>query len=134
MGFRDTLELLTKEFERMISTRTVVGEPFTVGNVTLIPITSAMVGLGGGGGEGTAGKDQPGGAGEGVGAGFRVTPVGVVVIKGDEVTLLPVGRKGSFLEKLVEVLPGLASKFGDKVKDKVTQEAAKEGMGNRESE
>ncbi len=126
MGFRDTLELLTGEFERMIGTRTVVGEPFTVGNVTLIPITSAMVGIGGGGGEGTAGKDQPGGIGEGIGAGFRVTPIGFIVIKGDDVTLLPIGRRGSFLEKLVEVMPNLASKFGDKIKAKVTQEAAQE--------
>lgn len=132
MGFRDTLELLTTEFERMISTKTVVGEPFTVGNVTLIPITSASVGLGGGGGEGTAGKDQPGGIGEGVGAGFRVNPVGVIVIKGDEVTLLPIGRRGSFIEKLVEVLPGLAGKFGEKVKDKVSQEVSKEDASDSE--
>jgi uncharacterized spore protein YtfJ len=106
--------MLMSGFEKMVSTKTVIGEPFVIGEVTLIPIISATVGLGGGGGEGTAGdetKGKAGGVGEGLGAGFRVSPVGVVVIKGDDVTLLPVRSRGSWLEKLMETLPSLAGKI-----------------------
>lgn len=115
MALRDTLEMLMSEFEKMVSTDTVIGEPFSIGAVTIIPVISATVGLAGGGGEGSAGagdgKASPAGVGEGLGAGFRVSPIGIIVIKGDEVTLLPLRQKGSVLEKLMETLPSLASKI-----------------------
>ena len=40
------------EIEKVLSTRTVVGEPITVEGVTLIPLISVGFGFGAGGGEG----------------------------------------------------------------------------------
>ena len=114
MNFNESLGMLTSEFEKFVSTKTVIGEPFTVGNVTLIPVVTAMCGIGGGGGEGSTTKEDRGnsGTGLGIGGGFRVAPVAVVVIKGDEVTMLPVGKKSGLLDKLFESLPDLAAKMG----------------------
>jgi len=114
MALKETMEMLMTGFEKMVSTKTVIGDPFVIGDVTIIPVISAMVGMAGGGGEGTAGaedKGKAGGVGEGLGAGFRVNPIGVIVIKDDDVTLLPLRQKSSFIEKLMETLPSLASKI-----------------------
>jgi len=118
--FNETLELLTSGFEKFINTKTVIGEPFHIGDVALVPIISVMCGIGGGGGEGTAGgsgekSGSAGGVGVGAGGGFRITPIAVVVIKGQEVTLLPVSKKSGMFDKLMEMLPNLASKIGDKM-------------------
>lgn len=118
MTFNETLGIMTSEFEKFVQTKTVIGEPFAVGDVTLVPIISVTCGIGGGGGEGTAGQQggNAGGTGVGIGGGFRVTPVGVVVVKGDDVSLLTVNKKGGLLDKLFESLPQLAAKMGAKMK------------------
>jgi len=52
----DVVENLVKttlgEIEKVLSTRTVVGEPITIQDVTLIPLISVGFGFGAGGGEG----------------------------------------------------------------------------------
>ncbi|BCV23852.1 GerW family sporulation protein [Gelria sp. Kuro-4] len=105
---KENLEAMTAELERFLTTKTVIGEPFTVGEVTLIPVMEASFGLGTGGGEG---KDEKKGSGVGGGGGLgaRLRPTGVVVIKGGEVSLLPLGGKGT-LEKVVELVPELLAK------------------------
>ncbi len=129
MTFNETLGILTSEFEKFVQTKTVIGEPFVVGEVTLVPIISVTCGIGGGGGEGTAGVENKnaGGTGVGIGGGFRVTPVGVIVVKGEDVSLLTVSKKGGFLDKLFEALPQLASKFKmGRGKDEETEGEPKE--------
>ncbi len=113
MTFNETLSILSSEFEKLVQTKTVIGEPFAVGDVTLVPVVSVTCGIGGGGGEGNAGTqaNNAGGTGVGIGGGFRVTPIGVVVVKGDDVSLLTIKKKGGFLDKLFEALPQLADKI-----------------------
>jgi len=135
MAFRDTLGLLTKHFEEFVSTKTVIGEPMVLGEVTLIPIVALTCGIGGGGGEGSVAereKSDVGGSGEGVGGGFRITPVAIVSIKGDEVKILPVTKKGSMFEKLFESLPQLIEKAAGQIKHK--QGAKKEDQDDGEDE
>lgn len=117
MKFNETLELLTTGFQKFINTKTVVGEPFHIGEVSLVPIISVTCGIGGGGGEGNAEKDgkRDGGVGVGAGGGFRVHPVAIVVIKGQEVTMMPINKKSGLLEKLVDAIPDLAVKLGAKI-------------------
>jgi uncharacterized spore protein YtfJ len=126
VSFNESLGILTSQFEKFISTKTVIGEPFVLGNVTLIPVITATAGIGGGGGEGTTGKETSSnsGTGLGIGGGFRVSPIAVVVIKGDEVSMLPVGKKSGLLDKLFESLPDLAAKMGSHRKAKHGEEHA----------
>lgn len=120
MTFNESLGILASQFEKFVSTKTVIGEPYVIGEVTLIPVVTAMAGIGGGGGEGTTSKQENAnsGTGLGIGGGFRVAPVAVVVIKGGEVSMLPVSKKSGMLDKLLESLPDLAAKIGEKVKSK----------------
>jgi hypothetical protein len=48
----DVLKTTLGEIERMLSTKTVVGEPFDVRGNTIVPLVAVGFGFGGGGGEG----------------------------------------------------------------------------------
>jgi uncharacterized spore protein YtfJ len=90
------------EIERMLNTKTVVGEPITVEGNTLIPLVSVGFGFGVGGGEGTdPGKGA--GTGGGAGGGGGVKPVALVIINKDGVRVEPVkGGAASLVEKIAD--------------------------------
>jgi uncharacterized spore protein YtfJ len=91
------------EIERMLNSKTVVGDPITVGDNTLIPLISVGFGFGVGGGEGT----DPGkcaGVGGGTGGGGGVKPVALIVINKDSVRVEPIkGGTATVLEKVAEI-------------------------------
>ena len=104
------------EIERLLSTRTVVGDPITVDGNTIIPLVSMGFGFGGGGG---SGKEQKAtsmeGLGAGTGGGGGVKPVAVIIISKDGVRVEPV-RKGAatMVEKVGEAVGRILNKRGEK--------------------
>ena len=76
------------EIERMLTAKSVVGEPISIDGTTLIPLVSYGFGFGAGGGQG---KDQKSGEGEGggTGGGGGMQPVAVIVIDKDGVKVQP---------------------------------------------
>jgi uncharacterized spore protein YtfJ len=91
------------EIERMLSTKTVVGEPISIDGNTLIPLVSVGFGFGVGAGEGTDPK-KGAGTGGGTGAGGGVKPVALVVVNKDGVRVEPIkGAAASVLDKVAEV-------------------------------
>ncbi|NIP74048.1 MAG: sporulation protein YtfJ [Gammaproteobacteria bacterium] len=94
------------EIERMLNTKTVVGEPINIEGNTLIPLVSVGFGFGAGGG---TGKMKVGGAGEGTGGGTGggggVKPVALLIINKEGVRLEPIkGAATSVLEKVAETI------------------------------
>jgi len=91
------------EIERMLNTKTVVGEPITVEGNTLIPLVSVGFGFGVGGGEGTDPK-KGAGVGGGTAGGGGVKPVALVVVNQDGVRVETVkGAAASLVEKIADV-------------------------------
>lgn len=91
------------EIERMLNTKTVVGEPITVDGNTLIPLISVGFGFGVGAGEGTDPK-KGGGTGGGAAGGGGVKPVALVIINKDGVRVETVkGGAASLLDKIADV-------------------------------
>ena len=90
------------EIERLLSTKTVVGEPISVDGITLIPLISIGFGFGAGGGSGEAKKPGAGeGQGAGTGGGGGIKPVAVVIISEDGVRVESVkGATANVIEKL----------------------------------
>jgi len=112
----EVFNTMFEKLEKFLRTETVVGEPFQVGSITMVPIIS--VSFGAGGGEGS-GKDSKGndGSGGGGGVGCKITPNAMLVIKNDELSVVPLAGKGS-LEKIAEMVPEIMarvdrSKFGE---------------------
>ncbi|MFW5736251.1 MAG: GerW family sporulation protein [Halanaerobium sp.] len=98
------LQSMYDKLDNFLKTETVVGETIEVGEVKLIPIITASFGLGGGIGE----EDNTGGGGGGVGC--KISPDAILVVRGDEVTMMPVKNKGS-LDKLIDKVPELIDKI-----------------------
>jgi uncharacterized spore protein YtfJ len=91
------------EIERMLNTKTVVGEPITAEGHTLIPLVSVGFGFGVGAAEGNDPR-KGAGSGGGTGGGGGVKPVALVVIGKDGVRVEPIkGAAASVFEKIAEV-------------------------------
>ncbi len=94
----------TGEIERMLNSKTVVGEPIRIEGNTLIPLISVGFGFGVGGGEGSEPK-RGGGHGGGTGGGGGVKPVALVVINEDGVRVEPIkSGTATVMEKVAEVI------------------------------
>ena len=109
----DMVEHLVKttldEVEKALSAKTVVGDPITIGDATLIPVISVGFAFGAGGGQGKSESKRTGeGAGSGVGGGAWAKPRAVIVIDKDGVRIEPIaGRMSATVEKLGETIPRL---------------------------
>ena len=106
------------KIREMIDVNTVVGAPITTPDgVTIIPVTKVSIGYGGGGSD-FATKNYPAGRdnafGGGAGAGVTITPVAFLVIRGENVRMLPIAEPASTsVDRLIELLPGLLDKADD---------------------
>jgi uncharacterized spore protein YtfJ len=118
---RDDVEKLVKttlgEIEKVLGSKTVVGDPITVGDSTIIPLLSIGFGFGGAGG-GTGLGDKKEGA-EGIagggGAGGGVKPIAIIIIDKDGARIESIkGGMASALEKIGESVPKIMEKFADK--------------------
>ncbi len=105
------------EIERLLNTKTVVGEPITIEGNTLIPLVNIGFGFGVGGGQGT--EPQKGsGHGGGTGGGGGVKPTALVIVNKDGVRVEPIkGGTASVLEKVAETIGNVASSSKEKSTD-----------------
>ena len=104
-----------EEIERLLSTKTVVGEPISVEGATLIPLVSFGFGAGGGRGK-TPDKGEGGGSGTWGGGGIK--PVAIVVITKDGVKVEPIKRgTGRVLERIVDTIAKAREKKSEEQSD-----------------
>lgn len=103
------LSQFTDQLENLISSKTVIGDPISVGEVTLLPIIKANFGFGIGSGNSDGVKR---GGASGGGGGAVITPVAIVVVCGKEVDMLVIDKQESKgLAPLLEKLPLVLEKM-----------------------
>ncbi len=118
-------EVLNKVMEQMNSvakTKTVIGDPFKLGEFTCVPVIKVGVGFGSGGGGSEA--DSKGKKVGGAGAGIGMEPIGFLVSRGDEISMVSVARSKG-LQSVFEKVPDLFESIIRGRKDKKQEE--KEG-------
>lgn len=103
------LEGLFEKLKDFFTSRTIIGKEIQVGEITLIPVIEVSFGMGSGSGGGADEKKQQSLAG-GMGIGATARPTAMIVIKEEEVQLLPLGKPGT-LEKLLEKVPDIIDKI-----------------------
>ena len=92
------------EIDRLINSKTVVGEPMTVDGNTLIPLVNVGFGFGVGTGKGVEPK-KGSGQGGGTGGGGGVKPVALIVVNDGGVRLESVKSASvSVIEKVVDTV------------------------------
>ena len=114
----------------MIDVNTVIGTPITAGDVTIIPVTKVSIGYAAGGSD-YATKNYPpnrdNAFGGGTGGSIKVTPVAFLIVRGENVRMLPVAEPASpSMDRLIEQLPDLIDKAESFLKQK--QLAKDEGI------
>jgi uncharacterized spore protein YtfJ len=105
---KETLSSIIGELKAIASTKTVVGDPLTLDDKMVVPVSRIMVGFGVGGGEGEDVKKRGGFAGGGAG-GARIDPIGFIIIDGEKISFLPT-KPGRF-EGFIDSIPGIVEKF-----------------------
>jgi len=116
---KELIKSILDELKAIAKTETIVGEPITIGDKTIVPVCKITLGFGAGGGTGGA-KDKGEGAGSGGGGGVAIFPAAFIVIKGDEVSVL--GVKPGKWEYILEAIPGIIEKFREGKKGKKEKE------------
>jgi len=96
MGVEELMQEVVEQLEKLVTTRTIVGEPITVAGKTVIPISKVSFGFGSAGGEGK---------------GAKIEPVAFLLVSEDEVKLLPATGKGIDIGKIVEAVPEVVDKI-----------------------
>ena len=109
MQFEKMLERVTEFIQNEVKTETVIGEPFQLGEFSCIPVIRAGMGFGSGGG---AGEDPKAGQGSGGGAGggLGIEPIGFLVSRGDQISVIST-RTNKGLSAAFEKVPDLLEKF-----------------------
>lgn len=109
----DVLKGVVGELKEMAKSETIVGEPITIGDKTVIPIIKISFGFGAGGGQGESGKTGTGFGGGG-GGGAKIEPAAFIIMDENGIKLLSAG-KGKW-DSVIEAIPGVASKIGEYAK------------------
>ncbi len=110
------------EIEKILTTKTVVGEAITVEGATIIPLISIGFGFGAGGGSGEGkGREKGAGAGSGGGTmgGAGVKPVAMIIADKEGVRVESImGGFATAAEKMGEAIPNMITKFLEKKKER----------------
>lgn len=101
--FKTTVESLFEGLESFLTSKTVAGEPITVGETVIIPLADVSFGVG----AGVFGNDQSNGGG---GLGGKMRPDAVIIIQNGNARLVKIDSEKGF-EKIVDMVPGILDRF-----------------------
>ena len=107
-------DLMGSTMERlrsMVDVNTVVGEPILAGEVTIIPVSMVSVGFASGGSDFASKNQRPEQDNSFGGGGLKITPIGFLIVRGENVKLLPVmPPPGGAIDRAVDMVPDLVDK------------------------
>jgi len=125
----ELLKSVLPELRQMAKAQTVVGDPITAGDSTVIPISKVSVGFGGGGGK--QGESE---GGSGAGGGAMIEPIAFIVVTDGKVQLLPLTSKDTTIGKVIDLVPDILNRVGLKDKKKKAQKSTDESEQTQDSD
>lgn len=125
----ELVDTTMEKIRAMADVNTLIGQPIVVGEVTLIPVSRLSFGFAGGGSDFTTKtqkETQANPFGGGTGASAKLEPVAFLIVKGDNVRLLPAAPgPGTPVDRVIDVLPDVVDKvtgFIEKQQEKKAQQ------------
>lgn len=98
----------------MVDANSIVGEPIVAGEVTIIPVSRLSFGFGSGGSDFASKNQRPeadNAFGGGSAAGVNINPVAFLIVRGENVRLLPVMTPPyGPVDRAVDMVPDLVDK------------------------
>lgn len=108
-GLGSNFEALYGSLSEFINTKTVVGDPVNIGEITIVPLVDVNFGVASGALSGE--KDDKSEKDSGAGGVFaKVMPSAVLVINNGTVQLVSLKNQDS-VNKIIDMVPGILSKF-----------------------
>ena len=124
MVIEELVKTVLSEMQTITQTKTVIGDPISAGETTLLPVCKISLGFGAGGGMG----DSKGKGGEATGGGVSIEPVAFLVVRGEKVDLITVKKEGGSLSQIIDMVPKVVDQVKD-IKGKKNKES-KSSEGN----
>ncbi len=140
MPLKQVIDATLENLKNIMSTDTVIGEPITVmDNTVIIPVSKVSVGFTSGGVDFDGKKTDTKHFGGGNGAGMSVSPIAFLVVSKDGVQLLNINKEpaantlADTVSEFVTKSPDLISKFKETFKKgkKETDTATEQAEGNK---
>ena len=116
-NIKNIMDTTMDKLKAMVDANIITGTPMEFGDITLVPVCRVAFGVATGGSDfpSKSGAELFGGGG---GAGVSVTPIGFIVIKGNDVKMLQIYKDESSLNKAIGTLPELFDKISGLFKSK----------------
>ncbi len=111
--FNETISSLFSGMDAFLTTKTIVGEPISVGDVTIIPLSDINFGVGAGAMAGSKGANSACG-----GIGGKISPSSIILIKDGYAQIISATAEQSSLSRILDMIPGVADKIQAKLKKK----------------
>ena len=124
-SFNSVVNSLLEGMDGFLSSKTVVGEPVTVGDTMLIPFVDVSFGVGAGT---FRGEKKDNGAG---GLSGKMTPTAVLVVQNNSTRVVSIKNQDTFT-KIVDMVPEIMNKITAKKESKLSDEEVKEATGLNE--
>ena len=125
MSVSDLIKSVLSELDSVMKTRTVVGDPISAGEFTIIPVSKVSFGFGAGAGGGE--KEKRGGSGEGIGGGCTIEPISFFVIGKNGAKMYSVQSEESMTEKLIDLAPKVVEKVKEFVESREGDDSGDKG-------
>lgn len=113
----DLMGATMEKVKAMADVNAIVGDPIQAGEVTIIPISRVSYGFASGGSDFASKNQKPdsnNAFGGGSGAGVNIIPIAFLVVRGENVRLLPVmPPPGGAVDRVVDMVPELVDKITD---------------------
>lgn len=124
---QNTLETIMGNLKTMVNSNSIMGDPVTMPDGTIIiPISKINYGFASGGGNlNGATKNNMEGLGAGGGGGITVSPVGFLTIKDGVTKMLQVEPYASSADRVIEKMPEIMEKVGGYLDEKKEEHAIK---------
>ncbi len=117
---KSVVDSLLKGMDSVLSAKTVVGEPTKVGEMTIIPLVDVSFGMGAGAGVNGQKSSNSGGGG----LGGKMSPSAVLIVNKNGTTKLVNVKNQDVMTKILDMVPDLIDKIGNKKEDGITDEQA----------
>lgn len=111
------MENTLEKMREMVDVSTIIGEPMTTGDTTLIPVSKVTYGFTSGGTD-LPSKQSAELFGGGGGGGISITPVAFIVIQNDKVRMMQINNYSSSADRAIAMIPELVDQVSELLKSK----------------
>lgn len=118
------IETAMQKLREMVDVQTIIGDPISVNDATIIPVSKVSFGFASGGSDlpTKIAKDTFAG---GSGGGVSISPIAFIVIANGDVKLLQMSSEGAPSNALINLVPEVFDKISSMVKNKEKKDKEK---------